>query len=323
MSQARWTMFLVSVPALSPAVQASVTDRCTLQIGSLQSQTRCEIDSSLGACAIEPRAESGLTGDVELVLRSGELPVSGGQLDGGRCRRTSDLVGLVPAGIPGRPPALVVQLGSLAFAQRSRPFSCAPDGWFLADTGAEVVDGRLDVRVGGAESVSVPIVGRLADRSRSHGRLWIDGTGIHLLCAIENTIHVRVPEFDLGLRIAVRNVIRGDMDLPVPTRFCPARASAIQQLAHSAAGVAVRFSPSEEPLLVMHGTAREPRTLVPERLGPLPIPDETRSAAPRLPAPARQQPTGARWYFQFAYRDVLADDLFPGGSPGTVVDNDS
>ena len=60
MSQAPWTLFLVSVPALSPAAQSAVTDRCTLQIGGPQSQTRCEIDSSLGSCAIGPKSDSSL-----------------------------------------------------------------------------------------------------------------------------------------------------------------------------------------------------------------------------------------------------------------------
>src|SRR5258708_6464081 len=124
MSQARWTIFLVTIPALSPAALATVVDRFTLRIATAQSPAQFEIDSSLGTCLLATGSAGGLSGEVDLVLQPGVPPAFSGQFDGGRCSTPSDLVGIVPNTVPGAPPLLVVHADSLALATRSRAFAC-------------------------------------------------------------------------------------------------------------------------------------------------------------------------------------------------------
>jgi len=204
MSQVRWMMFRVSAP-----------DRVTLKLARSRSHARCVIDGDLGPCVIGPSTEGSLEGDVQLLLDSDSIHVAGGQFDGGRCSSSSHFVGVVSGGLPGYSPALVVHLDSLAFEPHSRPFTCTAGGCFLAESSGRVVGGNLSVSLRGGKLVSVPILGLRSDRSHSRGRVWLDDSGIHVLSALENTFHVRVPEHDLGLRISLRTVIQGDVELPI------------------------------------------------------------------------------------------------------------
>jgi hypothetical protein len=297
MSQARWTLFLVTIPALSPAALASVVDRFTLRIASPQSQARFEIDSSLGTCLLAGGSAGSLAGEVDLVLQPGVPPALSGQFDGGRCSTPPDLVGIVPNTRPGAAPLLVVHVDSLALATRSRTFTCDSNGCFLTQNTCEVTDGSLDVSVMGAEFTSVPIVGVRSDSSRSRGRVWVDESGIHVLYEIDTRLVVRVPERDLDLRIAIRSVVRGDADFPVPTRFRPAGGKN---------GHVARFSPCEEPALAL---GHVPGSSLPSDFGweshldALDVQDG-------LPSDAVQPP--ARWSFQFAYRESPAGEMLLG-----------
>ncbi len=317
MSHARWTLVLVSIPALSPAALATVSDRFTLKIGSLQSQAQFDIVSSLGPCLIGSGARDVLSGELDVVLHPGLPPSSTAQLDGGRCAASRDLVGIVPSLVPGNAPLLVVHLGSFAFTPRSRVFACDPDGTFQAQTLCEVSEGQLDVSVLGGEFVSVPIVGLRSESAHSRGRVWIDETGIHLLCELENRLHVRVPQSDLSLRIVVRSMLRGDTEFPVPTQLHPATARPIHQALgidrESGSRVSLRepVSFAAEEL----ASAARPELLDELRLWTL-VDEESRGLAAAVPCldalespdPLRLEPAlaSSRWCFQFAYREGLA-----------------
>jgi len=281
MSQARWTIFLVTIPALSPAALATVADRFTLRIASPQSQAQFEIDSSLGTCLLATGSAGCLSGDVDLVLHPGVPPAFSGQFDGGRCSTPADLVGIVPNSLPGAAPLLVVHVDSLALATRSRAFSCDSSGCFLTQNTCEVTDGSLDVSVMGGEFTSVPVVGVRSDSSRSRGRVWVDETGIHVLYEIDTRLVVRVPESDLNLRISIRSVVRGDAEFPVPTRLRPARAMD---------GHVPRFSPCEMPAGDSHPAALEAWNSL----------------------TAEHAPASSRWTFQFAYRESQAGEILLG-----------
>jgi hypothetical protein len=106
-----------------------------------------------------------------------------------------------------------------------------------------------------------------------------------------------VPERDLDLRIAIRSVVRGDADFPVPTRFRPAGGKN---------GHVARFSPCEEPALAL---GHVPGSSLPSDFGweshldALDVQDG-------LPSDAVQPP--ARWSFQFAYRESPAGEMLLG-----------
>ena len=297
MSQARWTLFLVTIPALSPAALATLVDRFTLRIAAPQSQAQFEIDSSLGTCLLAGGSAGSLSGAVDLTLHPGAPPAFSGQFDGGRCATPPDLVGIVPNSLPGAPPLLVVHADSLVFATRSRTFSCDSNGCFLTQQTCEVTDGSLDVSVMGAEFTSVPIVGVRSDSARSRGRVWVDESGIHVLYEVDTKLCVRVPKSDLNLRIAIRSVVRADADFPVPTRFRPAGATN---------GHVSRFSPCEEPALAQ---GRVPGEALPSGFGweshldALDMQDGL--AAEQVIAPSR-------WTFQFAYRESPAGEVLFG-----------
>jgi len=297
MSQARWTLFLITIPALSPAARAAVVDRFTLRIASTQSQARFEIESSLGTCLLASGGAGNLSGDMDLVLHPGVPPAFSGQFDGGRCSTPPDLVGIVPNSLPGAPPLLVVHLDSLRLATRSRQFACDSNGCFLTQSTCEVADGSLDVSVMGGEFVSVPVVGVRSDSSRSRGRVWVDEDGIHVLYELDTRLVVRVPESDLCLRIAIRSVVRGDADFPVPTRL---------RVSNGRNGHSARFSPCEEPALA---SWRIPSNSLPSGFGwesHLDALDaQTDLASEGAPAPSR-------WTFQFAYRETPSAELLLG-----------
>ena len=291
MSQARWTLFLVTIPALSPAALATVVDRFTLRIAAAQSQAQFEIDSSLGKCLLASGSAGSLSGEVDLVLQPGVPPAFSGQFDGGACATPPDLVGIVPNKLLGAPPLLVVHVDSLAFATRSRAFTCDSNGCFQTQSTAEVTAGSLDVSVLGGEFVSVPVVGVRSDSARSRGRVWVDETGIHVLYELDTRLSVRVPESDLKLRIAIRSVVRGDAEIPVPTRFRPAA---------TANDRPSRFSPCEAPLWVE------------ERASGGAFPFGFDASEVQDGAPDGHAPEPSRWSFQFAYRESPSGEVLFG-----------
>ncbi len=322
------SLSLVLCTALAGA-QGTLDDRYLMQVDSANSQVQYEIDSNLGLCTLSPSANGSLGGNLWLRLQPGAFPISSGQYDGGDCSCQPDLVGTIPNTLPGLPPILEVELSSLVIAPRSHPFTLDGSGAFLADSSFDVDSGRLVCRVLGGPSVPVSLVGMSSDGARSHGTVWIDGTGVHAVREVANALTVDVPQLGLSLRIAIRGQVRSDMGFPVPTRFCPATANStglparldfagtssvsrndgrllVSQCPPGRTGL---FLAGDQQGQVVFGNGTRCATGTVLRLAAAQV-DATGAAAQRLdlqaPPAARNVVAGSHWSFQFAYRDPAA-----------------
>jgi hypothetical protein len=343
MSQVRWTLFLLTLPALSPAARATLTDHYTMQVDSVQSQVQYEIDTNLGLCTLSPSANGNISGDMVVVLHPGAYPVSDGQFDGGNCSCMPNLVGIIPNSLPGLPPLLEVHLSSLVVRPHSLPFQCDSNGLFLAYTSCDVTNGNLDVSVSGVPFIPVSILGLTSDTTRSHGHVWIDGSGIHVLREIGNVIEVNVPALNLSLHIAIRGVIRGNMGFPVPTRFCTATPNSTGQPASIDFSGSPSVSLNDGQLLVTHCPPNVTGLFITsDQQGQLPFGNGYRCATGQLlrigaihvgsngagtlaldvhaPPASGNLVAGSRWNFQCAYRDVAAGGALFNASDAIAVD---
>lgn len=334
---------LVPILSLSSTARATVTDRYIFTVDSANSQVQYEIDSNLGLCTLSPSMNGNIAGSMALVLHPGQFPISEGRLDGGDCSCLPDLVGLVPNSLPGLPPLLEVHLGGLVVRPHSRPFACDASGLFLVDASCDVVGGNLDVSVLGGPFVPVPILGLTSDSTRTHGQVWIDGTGIHVVREIGNTISLSVPALGLDLHIAIRGVIRGNMDYPAPTNFCPATPNSTGQPAAIHFGGTPSVSRNDGQLLVMFCPPSTTGLFIAgDQQGQVPFGNGTRCATGQLlrlgtihvgsngagssaldlhlPPAADNVVAGSRWNFQFAYRDVAAGGAMFNASDAIAVE---
>lgn len=228
----RWSYLILSIPALHSNAQATVTDHYTMQVDSVQSTVIYGLDTSLGPCTLSTGTSGHLSGDAVVVMHSGTYPISDCQLDGGNCGCQPDMIGIIPNSIPGLPPLLEVHMTGLVVSSHSTPCSCDSAGNFLADTNCVITDGLLEVSMSGGAFINVPCVGTVSDTTRSHGQLWIDGTGIHMTREFDNALDVNVLPLALVLHFGIAGTLRADMNYPPPTHFCPATANSTGVPAH-------------------------------------------------------------------------------------------
>jgi hypothetical protein len=332
----------VSILALSTAARAT-TDHYTFQVDQLQSQVQYEIDTNLGLCNLGATSNGSISGQMVAVLHPGVFPITDGRFDGGDCACHPDLVGIIPNSLPGLPPLLEVHLDQLVVRPHSQPFQCDANGLFLAYSSVDVVNGNLNVSVLGGPLVPCQILGVTSDTTRTHGHIWIDQNGIHLVREIGNVIDVSVPALGLDLHIAIRGVIRGDMGYPPPTHFCPATVNSSGLAGRIDLGGTPSVSRNDGQLFAGQCPANstgfffagDQQTQLPFgngyrcvggqllRLGTVHCgPNGAGSMALDLhvrPA-AGSIVAGSTWNFQFAFRDVAAGGALFNASDAIAVD---
>jgi len=334
---------LVSVFGLSGGALAAVNDHYPFVVDTVHSRLMYEIDSNMGLCDLGLGAHGEVTGTMVLALYPGALPISSGQYAGGDCACTPDLVGIVPNSVPGLPHLLEVRLSNLVVQQHSPPFQCDSFGEYLADVGLDVTEGNLDVSVLGGPFVPVPIIGMTSDHARTQGQLWIDDSGIHVIREFGNAFTVSVPALNLELYIGIRGVIRGQMEFPVPTSFCPATPNSTGQPAQIGFAGTPSVSRNDGQLLVM---SCPPSTMgvfvTSDEKGQVPFGNGTLCATGRLlrlgtiqvsatgsgasaldlqaPPAAGNLVAGTHWVIQFAYRDVAAGGALFNASDAVAID---
>ena len=343
MLRVRSMLSLAPFLALSSVARAVTLDRCTFLVDPAQSQVQIEIDTNLGLCTLSPGADVDLRGNMLLVLRPGLIPISDGRFEGGECSCQPDLVGIVPNRLPGLPPLLEVHLGGLVLRPHSLPFQFDSSGLFVADTSVDIVNGKLDVSVLGGPFKACPILGATSGVARSHGQLWIDGDGIHLVREIGNVIDVGVPALNLSLHIAIRGVIHGNLGYPPPPHFCPATVNSTGLAARIDFGGTPSVSRNDGQLFVgqcpPHATGF---FFTGNQQGQVPFGNGYRCATGQLlrlgtihcgsngagsigldlaaPPASGNLVAGSRWNFQFAYRDVAAGGALFNASDAIAVD---
>lgn len=278
MSIIRLTPLHASLFALTSQGLSDVGERCTFEIDPSQSQVQYEIESNLGPCVLSS-ARGGLAGKLELDLRAGTPPASEGQFDGGACTCQPDLIGIVPNPIPGQPPLLQIGLACLVLAQRSRPFELDSRGRFVSYSSWEIESGGLAVGIRGRPPLDIPIQGISSEESRSHGKLWIDAAGLHLVSEFACALSIDDPAHDLRLRLRVRGVLRGDMTPP-----CPSACSTVAP------------TRAREDVLLLHVLQVGARGVAAQTLDL------------RLSPDAGLRGAGPNWSFQFAYAEAGAGE---------------
>jgi hypothetical protein len=342
MQHVRSILGFVPLLALSTAARAT-TDHYTFLVDSAQSQVQYEIDSNMGQCTLSPSANGNISGDMVLVLHPGQFPVTDGQFDGGNCGCQPDLVGIIPNSIPGLPPVLEVHLSNLVVRPHSLPFQCDVNGLFLAYTSVDVVNGNLNLSVLGGPLTPCPILGVTSDTTRSHGHVWIDDNGIHVVREIGNVIDVGVPSLGVSLHIAIRGVIRGNMGYAPPTHFCPATVNSSGLAGRIDMGGTPSVSRNDGRLFAGQCPANSTGFFFAgDQQAQLPFGNGYRCVTGQLlrlgtihcgsngagsigldlraPPAAGNVIAGSTWNFQFAFRDVAAGGALFNASDAIAVD---
>ena len=343
MQHVRSLLTFVPFLALAATARAVPTDHYTFLVDSAQSQVQYEIDTNLGLCTLSPSANGKITGNMVLALHPGQYPISDGLFDGGDCGCQPDLVGIIPNSLPGLPPLLECHLSNLVVRPHSQPFQCDSSGLFLAYTNVDVVNGSLNVSLSGGPFVPCTILGTTSDVTRSHGQVWIDGNGIHVVRELGNVIDVGVPALNLSLHIAIRGVIHGNLGYPPPPHFCPATVNSTGLAARIDFGGTPSVSRNDGQLFVgqcpPHATGF---FFAGNQQGQVPFGNGYRCATGQLlrlgtihcgsngagsigldlvaPPASGNLVAGSSWNFQFAYRDVAAGGALFNASDAIAVD---
>jgi hypothetical protein len=341
----RWTLCLLSIPLFPSlsAAQATLTDHYTMHLDSAQSQVQYVIDTTLGPCTLSRSPSGFLSGDLVVLLNPGANPISTGEFDGGDCSCHPDLVGTIPSSQPGLPPLLEVHLGSLVLQHHSTPFNCDSGGRFATITSCVVAGGTLEVSVGGAAFVSVPIVGTTSDSTSAQGRVSIDATGIHVEREFQNTLDIGATALGLGVQIGMRGKLDAQMPFPVPTRFCPAAPNSTGLPAMVEFSGTPSVSRNDGRVLVRQCPADATGTFIAgDQQGQVPFGNGVRCATGtilrartiqvsstgagswildlRVPPLSESVLVGSRWNFQFLYRDDAAAGAKTNASDAIAVD---